>query len=179
MNKNIYELKIGNLTRELPIVKISPDLSIASFVILGDVEMVTLCAKMLKEKMPKVDYLVTAEAKGIPLTHDLSKELGLKNYIVARKSIKAYMNEPISHSVVSITTSKPQTLYLNDTDARLIEGKKVAIVDDVISTGKSIKALEELVKLAGGIVETKVCILAEGDAKDRDDIIYLEELPLF
>ena len=179
MNKKTYELKIGDLKRDLPIVKISPEVSIASFVVLGDVEMVVYCAKLLKEKIPQIDYLVTAEAKGIPLTHELSKELGIKNYIVARKSVKAYMNEPISHSVVSITTSNPQTLFLNDVDAKMIEGKKVAIIDDVISTGKSIKALEELVKSAGGIVEAKVCILAEGDAKDRDDIIYLEELPLF
>lgn len=176
---NTYEIKIGRLTRHLPIIRLSPNRSIASFVTLGDAELVNVCAKMLKDKIPEVNFLVTAEAKGIPLAHELCKELGMKRYVVARKSVKAYMNEPISCTVISITSIKPQSLFLNDMDAELINGKKIALIDDVVSTGQSMKALEELVTQAGAIVMGRICILAEGEAKDRKDIIYLEKLPLF
>lgn len=177
--KKYYDLNICGLKRRLPIVKLSDELTIASFVILGDTEIVETCAKELVKKMPEVDYIMTAEAKGIPLAYEMARELKMKNYIVARKSVKAYMNEPISVSVLSITTSTPQHLFLNKNDAELIKGKNVALVDDVISTGKSIKGLERLAKAAEANVVAKMSILAEGDAADRDDIIYLEELPIF
>lgn len=174
-----YTLNVAGLTRELPIIKLSDELSIASFVILGDTELVEKTAKLLAEKLPEVDVLVTAEAKGIPLTYEISKLLNLKSYIVARKSIKAYMNSPIEVSVNSITTTNIQKLFLNNVDADFIKGKRIALIDDVISTGQSLKALEELVKKAGANIVAKAAILAEGDAKNREDIIFLEELPLF
>lgn len=174
-----YTLNVAGLTRELPIIKLSDELSIASFVILGDTELVEKTAKLLAEKLPEVDVLVTAEAKGIPLTYEISKLLNLKSYIVARKSIKAYMNSPIEVSVNSITTTNIQKLFLNNVDADFIKGKRVALIDDVISTGQSLKALEELVKKAGANIVAKAAILAEGEAKNREDIIFLEELPLF
>ncbi|MCY7009186.1 phosphoribosyltransferase family protein [Fusobacterium simiae] len=174
-----YTLKVAGLTRELPIIKLSYDLSIASFVILGDTEIVEKTAPIIANKLPKVDFLVTAEAKGIPLAYEISKILGLKEYIVARKSVKAYMEEPIEVELNSITTTNSQKLYLNNEDAKKIKGKRVALVDDVISTGQSLKALERLVEKAGGNVMVKAAILAEGEAKNRKDIIFLEELPLF
>ncbi len=174
-----YELSIAGLSRKLPKIEISDEITIASFVILGDVEIVKASAKALKDKIPPVDYIVTAEAKGIPLAYELAKQLGMDRYIVIRKSIKAYMNEPISTSVESITTSFEQNLFLDGQDIDLIVGKKVAIVDDVISSGKSIEALESLITQAGAEVVTKAAILAEGDAMNRDDIIYLEKLPIF
>ena len=155
-----YTLHVAGLTRELPIIKLSYDLSIASFVILGDTEIVKKTAPMIAKKLPEVDFVVTAEAKGIPLAYEISKILNLNEYIVARKSIKAYMEEPIE-------------------DANKIKGKRVALIDDVISTGQSLKALERLVEKAGANVVAKAAILAEGDAKDRKDIIFLEALPTF
>ncbi len=174
-----YTLHVAGLTRELPIIKLSYDLSIASFVILGDTEIVKKTAPMIAKKLPEVDFVVTAEAKGIPLAYEISKILNLNEYIVARKSIKAYMEEPIEVEVNSITTTNSQKLYLNNQDAKKIKGKRVALVDDVISTGQSLKALERLVEKAGGKVLAKAAILAEGDAKDRKDIIFLEALPTF
>ncbi len=174
-----YSLEVAGVTRKLPLVRLNEDLSIASFVILGDVELVCNSASELIKKMPEVDMLVTAEAKGIPLVFEMARILNMKNYIVARKSVKPYMNEPLIDEVVSITTQKKQMLCLDEKDALDIKGKKVAIIDDVISTGNSIEAIERLVKSAGGIVVAKAAILAEGDAKNRDDIIYLEHLPLF
>ena len=174
-----YTLHVAGLTRELPIIKLSYDLSIASFVILGDTEIVKKTAPMIAKKLPEVDFVVTAEAKGIPLAYEISKILNLNEYIVARKSIKAYMEEPIEVEVNSITTTNSQKLYLNNQDANKIKGKRVALIDDVISTGQSLKALERLVEKAGGNVVAKAAILAEGDAKDRKDIIFLEALPTF
>ena len=174
-----YTLNVAGLTRELPIIKLSYDLSIASFVILGDTEIVRKTAPMIAKKLPDVDFIVTAEAKGIPLAYEISKILNLNEYIVARKSIKAYMEEPIEVEVNSITTTNSQKLYLNNRDAKKIKGKRIALVDDVISTGQSLKALEGLVEKAGGKVVAKAAILAEGDAKDRKDIIFLEALPTF
>ncbi|PHH99098.1 phosphoribosyltransferase family protein [Fusobacterium polymorphum] len=174
-----YTLHVAGLTRELPIIKLSYDLSIASFVILGDTEIVKKTAPMIAKKLPEVDFVVTAEAKGIPLAYEISKILNLNEYIVARKSIKAYMEEPIEVEVNSITTTNSQKLYLNNQDANKIKGKKVALIDDVISTGQSLKALERLVEKAGANVVAKAAILAEGDAKDRKDIIFLEALPTF
>jgi len=174
-----YTLHVAGLTRELPIIKLSYDLSIASFVIMGDTEIVKKTAPMIAKKLPEVDFVVTAEAKGIPLAYEISKILNLNEYIVARKSIKAYMEEPIEVEVNSITTTNSQKLYLNNQDANKIKGKRVALIDDVISTGQSLKALERLVEKAGANVVAKAAILAEGDAKDRKDIIFLEALPTF
>ena len=174
-----YTLNVAGLTRELPIIKLSYDLSIASFVILGDTEIVRKTAPIIAKKLPEVDFIVTAEAKGIPLAYEISRVLNLNEYVVARKSVKAYMEEPIEVEVNSITTTNSQKLYLNNQDAKKIKGKRVALVDDVISTGQSLKALERLVKKAGGKVLAKAAILAEGDAKDRKDIIFLEALPTF
>lgn len=174
-----YTLTIGDIKRELPIVAVSDELSIASFVILGDTELVLYTAPILASKLPEVDVLVTAEAKGIPLVYELSRQLGMKQYVVARKSIKPYMESPLVNEVVSITTQKKQILCLDSDDVKQIKGKRVAIIDDVISTGQSVRGLEELVVRAGGIVAAKAAILAEGNAAGRDDIIYLEKLPLF
>ena len=174
-----YTLNVAGLTRELPIIKLPYDLSIASFVILGDTEIVRKTAPIIAKKLPEVDFIVTAEAKGIPLAYEISRVLNLNEYVVARKSVKAYMEEPIEVEVNSITTTNSQKLYLNNQDAKKIKGKRVALVDDVISTGQSLKALERLVEKAGGKVLAKAAILAEGDAKDRKDIIFLEALPTF
>ena len=174
-----YTLHVAGLTRELPIIKLSYDLSIASFVILGDTEIVKKTAPMIAKKLPEVDFVVTAESKGIPLAYEISKILNLNEYIVARKTVKAYMEEPIEVEVNSITTTNSQKLYLNNQDANKIKGKRVALIDDVISTGQSLKALERLVEKAGANVVAKAAILAEGDAKDRKDIIFLEALPTF
>ena len=174
-----YTLHVAGLTRELPIIKLSYDLSIASFVILGDTEIVRKTAPIIAKKLPEVDLIVTAEAKGIPLAYEISKVLNLNEYVVARKSVKAYMEESIEVEVNSITTTNSQKLYLNNRDAKKIKGKRIALVDDVISTGQSLKALERLVEKAGGKVLAKAAILAEGDAKDRKNIIFLEALPTF
>lgn len=174
-----YELHVAGVTRQLPIIPISSDLAIASFVILGDCELVTAAAPFLAEKLPPVDYLVTAEAKGIPLVQEVSRLLKLPYYIVARKSVKPYMATPLVDEVVSITTQKAQTLCLDGKDALAIKGKRIAIVDDVISTGESLNAIERLVEKAGAEIVGKAAILAEGDAAKREDIIFLEELPLF
>ena len=174
-----YTLKIGDLERKLPIIKLSEDLSIASFVILGDTEIVEKTAPLIAEKLPKIDYIVTAEAKGVPLAYEISKILNLKSYIVARKSVKAYMKDVIEAEVNSITTTNPQKMYLNGEDTEKIKDKNIALVDDVISTGESLSTIEYLVKKAGGNVVAKAAILAEGNAKNRKDIIFLQELPLF
>ncbi|QQE75162.1 adenine phosphoribosyltransferase [Brevibacillus composti] len=174
-----YTLEVAGVTRELPIVPITEDLSIASFVILGDTELVTAAGSLLAQKLPEVDVLITAEAKGIPLIHEISRVLQMKKYYVARKSLKPYMENPLINEVVSITTPKTQILCLDGKDAKEIAGKRVAVIDDVISTGQSIQAIEELVRKAGGEVVARAAILAEGDAARRQDILYLQELPLF
>lgn len=174
-----YELKVAGLIRHLPIMPIAPELAIASFVILGDCELVTASAPLLSEKIPQVDYLITAEAKGIPLVNEICRLRGLPYYIVARKSVKPYMDKPLTDEVVSITTQKKQLLCLDGKDARLIRGKRVALVDDVISTGESLAAIQRLAEEAGAEVVAKAAILAEGDAAKRRDIVFLEELPLF
>lgn len=179
MENATYELTVAGVTRQLPIIRIAPDLAIASFVILGDCELVTAAAPLLAERLPQVDYLVTAEAKGIPLANEVSRLLGLPYYIVARKSIKPYMRTPLTDEVNSITTQKTQSLCLDGKDALAIRGRRVAVLDDVISTGASLEAVERLVEKAGAEVVARAAILAEGDAAKREDIIYLEELPLF
>ena len=174
-----YTLEVAGVTRQLPIMQVSDTLCIASFVILGDCEIVTKSAPLIEERLPQVDYIVTAEAKGIPLVHELCRLRNLPYYIVAHKSVKPYMSKPLTDEVVSITTQKKQTLCLDGKDALLLKGKRVAIVDDVISTGESLSAIERLVEKAGGEIVAKAAILAEGDAARREDIIFLEELPLF
>lgn len=174
-----FELNLCGMKRRLPIMKINEKLAIASFVILGDTELVEKTAPALAQKLPEVDILITAEAKGIPLVYEMSKLLNMKEYIIARKSVKPYMKNPITHGVVSITTQKEQTLCLDGNEAQKIKGKKIAIIDDVISSGESLNALERLVEKAGGIVTARAAILAEGDAAQRNDIIFLEKLPLF
>lgn len=174
-----FELHVAGLTRQLPIIKLSEDLSIASFVLLGDQEMTTAAAKALEEKLPPFDILVTAEAKGIPLVHELARLRDQSRYIVARKSKKAYMEAPVKIELESITTTGKQVLFMDEEDRKRVVGKRVAIVDDVISTGASLKALEILVEKVGGEVVAKAAILAEGDARNRNDIIFLEPLPVF
>ena len=178
-DRKTYEINIAGLIRELPIVQVTDNMAIASFVLLGDSQLVLKAAAELLPRLPEVDYLITAEAKGIPLVQELSRLLKMDRYFVARKSIKPYMVHPFVTEVYSITTQKKQILCLDEVEAKLIEGKRVLIVDDVISTGESLKAMETLVKKAGGVVAGKAAILAEGDAAKRDDILFLEKLPLF
>ena len=177
--RKTYELTIAGLTRKLPIVPVNDAISIASFVILGDCELVTACAPVLAARLPEFDYIVTAEAKGIPLVQELSRVLNHPRYIVARKSIKPYMTDPIGSKVVSITTQKEQILCLDGKDADLIRNKRAVIVDDVISTGESLRAMEELLAKCGTRVVAKAALLAEDKAAEREDIIFLERIPLF
>ena len=174
-----YKMNIAGLERHLPICRVTDDLYIAGFVIFGDPELTTACAKELLAKAPEFDYMITAEAKGIPLIHEMARLNDNQRYVLARKGPKLYMTNIMSSTVKSITTAKEQTLYLDGKDAELMNGKRILIVDDVISTGESLKALEALVERAGGTVVGRMCILAEGDAIDRDDLYYIEELPLF
>lgn len=177
--KNNYTLHVAGIKRILPILRLNETLSIASFVLLGDTELVVKAAPLLAEKLPNVDILVGAEAKGIPLVHELSRILNKERYVIARKSIKPYMGSAVIDEVLSITTQVPQILALDEMDAKRLKGKRIALIDDVISTGASLSALERLVEQAGGIIVAKTAILAEGEAADREDIIYLEKLPLF
>ena len=174
-----YRMKVAGLERDLPICPVNENLYIAGFVIFGDQELTVACARDLLERAPEYDYIITAEAKGIPLAHEMARQAGDSKYILARKGPKLYMRDIFSVSVNSITTAKEQKLYLDGADAALMQGKRILIVDDVISTGESLKALEVLVEKAGGIICGKMAILAEGDAQARPDLIYLEKLPLF
>lgn len=173
-----YKLEVCGLKRDLPIIQISDNLKIASFVLLGDAELAEKAGIELSKKVD-ADIILTAEAKGISLAHEIAKNIGEKSFVVARKSEKSYMNHPIKVEVNSITTKNTQKLYLDSKDVEKVKGKKIALVDDVISTGESMNALESLVKKAGGEVVQKLAILAEGDAANRDDIIFLEKLPIF
>ncbi|MCI8331306.1 MAG: adenine phosphoribosyltransferase [Clostridiales bacterium] len=174
-----YTMTVAGVTRSLPLCPISDALSIGAFVIFGDQELTVACAKALLEKAPAYDYLITAEAKGIPLAHEMARQHGDAKYMLARKAPKLYMTGVFEAEVKSITTQNTQRLYLDQADAALMQGKRILLVDDVISTGESLKALETLVEKAGGHICGKMAILAEGDAINRDDIIYLEPLPLF
>lgn len=173
-----YHLSVAGCRRDLAVCPLKEGLSIASFVILGDVELAVNCAEELLKRVPPHDIMITAESKGIPLLHEMARQSGASQYLVARKSPKLYMSSYFSVEVQSITTERRQTLYLDGADAKLLEGKRVLIVDDVISTGESIKAVEALIEKAGGEIAGRAAILAEGDAADRDDIIFLEVLPL-
>lgn len=174
-----YTMNVAGLQRQLPICPVNDTLSIAGFVIFGDQELTVACARELLKKAPEYDYIITAEAKGIPLAHEMARQHGDAKYILARKGPKLYMRDIFSVSVQSITTAKEQKLYLDGADAALMKGKRILVVDDVISTGESLKALEALVEKAGGKICGRMAILAEGDAQERPDLIYLEKLPLF
>ena len=175
----VYHMRVAGLERDLPICRVTDDLYIGAFVIFGDQELTVAAAKALLEKAPEYDYLITAEAKGIPLIHEMARQTGAKKYFLARKGPKLYMSGVFESVVHSITTAKEQKLYLDTADAEMMRGKRILIVDDVISTGESLAAMEALVKKAGGEIAGKMAILAEGDALERKDIIYLEKLPLF
>ena len=174
-----YRMNVAGLERDLPICKVTEILYIAGFVDFGDQELTVACARELLKVAPEYDYIITAEAKGIPLAHEMARQTGAEKYFLARKGPKLYMTGVFESAVKSITTAKEQKLYLDTADAELMKGKKILIVDDVISTGESLAALEALVEKAGGIVAGRMAVLAEGDAQDRKDIIYLEKLPLF
>lgn len=173
-----HSMKIAGLDRQLPLCRLNDDLKIAAFVIFGDAELTVACAEELLKRAPEFDYIITAEAKGIPLAHEMSRQSG-KKYFVARKKPKLYMTGVFDVIVNSITTEGEQHLYLDTAEAEQMKGKKVLIVDDVISLGESLKAVQTLVKEAEAEIVGNMTILAEGDAADRKDIIYLERLPLF
>lgn len=179
MEQKYYRMNIAGLDRDLPICPLNDSLMIAGFVIFGDPELTTACAEELLSKAPEYDYLISAEAKGIPLVHEMARLAGNQKYFLARKAPKLYMTGVFGVEVKSITTAATQHLYLDKADAEMMKGKRILIVDDVISTGESLRAIEALVDQAGGEIVGKMAILAEGDAANRNDLIYLEKLPLF
>ncbi|MBE6989563.1 MAG: adenine phosphoribosyltransferase [Ruminococcaceae bacterium] len=176
-----YPMTVAGLQRQLPLCRITDDLYIGAFICFGDAELTVACARDLLALVPAedYDYLLTAEAKSIPLIHEMARQSGASKYFIARKGPKAYMPDPICVEDQSITTAGVQRLYLGRDDAELICGKRILLIDDVISTGGSLLAMEKLVELAGGTVVGRIAVLAEGDAADRTDIKYLERLPLF
>ena len=174
-----YPMTVAGLKRDLPLCRVNDDLYIGAFVIFGDCELTVACAAELLKRAPEYDYMITAESKGIPLAYEMARQHGDKKWLLARKGAKLYMQNLFSVEVNSITTAKTQTLYLDGGDAELMRGKRILIVDDVISTGESLKALEALVEKAGGNIVGRMAVLAEGDAQKRDDLIYLEKLPVF
>ena len=174
-----HKMTIAGLDRYLPICPVNEKLSIGAFVIFGDAELTVACARDLIKAAPEYDYLITAEAKGIPLAHEMARQRGDDFYFVARKHPKLYMTSVFDVAVRSITTDADQHLYLDGADAEKMKGKRILLVDDVISTGESLNALEVLVNQAGGNIVGRACILAEGDAQNRSDLVYLEKLPLF
>lgn len=176
--RETYPITVAGCRRELPKYAVSDKLDIAAFIMFGDVEVTEKTAEELLKKCPEHDILITAEAKGIPLCYEMARQ-GCRRYVVARKGVKVYMGDPLHVQVKSITTSQVQDLYLAEDDVPKLEGKRVLIVDDVISTGESLIALEKLVEKAGGNIVGRACVLAEGDAAEREDIAFLEPLPLF
>ena len=175
----VYPITVAGLRRELPLCKLNDTMYIAAFVIFGDVELTCACAAELLKKAPDFDYLVAPEAKAIPLIHEMARQSGRNDYFLARKAPKLYMNGVFEATVRSITTAGDQKLYMDGADAAKMKGKRILITDDVVSTGDSLRAVEELVAEAGGTIVGRMAILAEGDAIGRGDIIYLEPLPLF
>jgi adenine phosphoribosyltransferase len=167
------------MKRDLPLCKVTDDLYIGAFVIFGDVELTIHCAAELLKRAPEYDYLIAPEAKSIPLLYEMARQSGKNKYLLARKGKKLYMSGVFEVAVRSITTETVQHLYLDTADADLMRGKRILIIDDVISTGESLRAVEQLVEKAGGIVAGKMFVLAEGEAAERDDIIYLQQLPVF
>ena len=174
-----HTMTIAGLQRDLPICRVTDDLYIGAFVIFGDCELTQACAAELLKRAPEYDYIITAESKGIPIAYEMARQAGDRKWLLARKGAKLYMQNVFGVEVKSITTAAVQKLYLDGADAALMKGKRILIVDDVISTGESLRALEELVSKAGGEIVGRMAILAEGDAQNRDDLIYLEKLPLF
>ena len=174
-----YEMDIAGLKRELPLCKVTDDLYIGAFVMFGDVELTVHCAAELLKLAPEYDYMIAPEAKSIPLLYEMARQSGAEKYFLARKGPKAYMSGIFEVSVKSITTMSVQKLVIDTADAELMNGKRILIIDDVISTGESLRAMEELVTKAGGNIVGKMAVLAEGDAQMRDDIIVLGHLPLF
>ena len=177
----VYKMNVAGLERDLPLCAVADDFYIGAFIMFGDAELTVACARDLLARIPadSYDYLLTAEAKSIPLIHEMARQSGAEKYFIARKGMKVYLTDPLKVTVRSITTLHQQELYLGGADAALMKGKRILIVDDVISTGESLRALEELVHQAGGIVAGRAAVLAEGDAANRDDIIFLEKLPCF
>lgn len=174
-----YTIDIAGMKRDLKLFPVSDDLQIAAFILFGDVEITKHTAQKLLEKAPDFDLIVTAEAKSIPLAYEMAVQAGMNDYIIARKGVKVYMEDVIRASVRSITTENVQTLYLGREEADRIRGRRILIIDDVISTGESLRAIEEIVHQAGGNIVGKMAVLAEGDAFDREDITVLAKLPLF
>lgn len=174
-----YEIEIAGLKRKLPLCPITDSLYIGAFIMFGDVEITRAAATELLKIAPEHDIMITAESKGIPLVYEMARQSNVENYLLARKTPKLYMRNIFSVEVKSITHATVQTLYLDGDDAEAMRGKRVLIVDDVVSTGESLRALETLVTKAGGIIAGKMCVLAEGDAANRDDIKYLSVLPVF
>ncbi len=177
--KKTYKMEIAGVTRELPLFSVNDDLQIAAFIMFGDVEITKAAAAELLKLAPEYDIMVTAECKSIPLVYEMARQANDKNYIIARKKPKVYMENVLTVYVNSITTLSRQTLCIGDSDVEAIKGKRVLIVDDVISTGESLAALEKLVTQAGGNIVGKMAVLAEGDAANREDITVLKQLPLF
>ena len=174
-----YEIDIAGLKRQLPICRVSDSLYIGAFVMFGDVELTVHCATELLKLAPEYDYLIAPEAKAIPLLYEMARQSGAEKYFLARKGAKAYMSGTFEVEVRSITTMHIQRLVIDAADAEMMRGKRMLIIDDVISTGESLRAMEELVTKAGGIIAGKMAVLAEGDAQQRPDIITLAPLPLF
>lgn len=177
--KKFYTIEIAGLKRDLQLFKISDNLQIAAFILFGDVEITKASAKKLLEIAPEYDILITADGKSLPLIYEMAAQHGDSNYIVARKTPKLYMENVVSSATKSITTATTQTLCIGQSDMDAMKGKRVLIVDDVISTGETLVSLEKLINAAEGKIVGKMAILAEGSAKDRDDITYLAPLPLF
>ena len=175
---SVYTIDIAGMKRDLPICPLNDELSIGAFVMFGDVELTIHCAAELLKKLPDCDYLIAPEAKAIPLIYEMSRQSGLP-YLLARKKAKAYMSGVFRVDVQSITTAGTQTLVIDTADAERMKGKRIVILDDVISTGESLRAMETLVNEAGGIIVGKMAVLAEGDAANRTDITVLAPLPLF
>lgn len=175
----VYSIKVAGVERDLPLCPISDTMQIAAFVLFGDVELTERCAEQLYQKAPAHDVMITAESKGIPLIHAMCRLSGKNRYVLARKSVKLYMKDVRKCETKSITTAASQVLYIDGADAEYMKGKRVLIVDDVISTGGSLASLENLVEQSGGTVVGKMAILAEGDAIARPDITVLAPLPLF
>lgn len=174
-----HTMTIAGIQHDLPLCRLNDELYIGAFIILGNAPLTEACAAALLEKAPAYDYIITAEAKGIPLAHEMARQHGDSDYFVARKGVKLYMTSVFEVAVRSITTDAVQHLYLDGADAEKIKGKRILVVDDVVSTGESLVAIETLVEQAGGIICGRMAILAEGDAQNREDLIYLEKLPLF
>lgn len=174
-----HEMTIAGCKRQLPLCKITEDLYIGAFIMFSDVEITEACARDLLKIAPEFDIIITAESKGIPLAYEMARQAGMNDYIVARKGPKLYMKNVVTTEVDSITTDHIQTLCLGQDEIDKMQGKRILIVDDVISTGESLKSLEVLVNQVGGEIVGRMAVLAEGEAADRDDILFLEKLPLF